>query len=277
MIIESFHDPETATLSYIVFDKANGDALIIDPILNLDLASGEISHSSVQKLLQFIEINKLHVHAILETHAHADHLSGAQFLKKIFPSAVVSIGERIKLVQETFKKLLDLKDLKTDASQFDHLFKDQDQIQFGTLKVKALATPGHTPACMSYLIGDAVFCGDTLFMPDYGTGRCDFPQGSAKDLYQSVTQVLYRLPDATRVFVGHDYAPNGREVRCQTTIAESKQHNIQLNAETQEQKFIQFREARDKTLKPPQLLFPSIQVNVDAGRLPTPLTFKFRS
>lgn len=268
MKIQYFFDAATFTLTYVVHDELTRDAVIIDPVLDFDSASGKITDLSLRKVETYIAAENLRVKAILETHAHADHLSSSQLLKKLYPTAVHGIGEKITLVQEVFKALFNLDDLKTDGSQFDHLFKHFEEIQFGSLKLKAIPTPGHTPACMSYLMGDVLFVGDTLFMPDYGTGRCDFPQGSAQDLYQSVKKNIYSLPDETKVFVGHDYSPGGREMKFQTTVGECKKNNIQLSNETTEQEFISFREARDKTLSAPRLLLPSIQINIEAGHLP---------
>lgn len=268
MKIQHFYDLDTFTLTYLVIDEASLDTVIIDPVLDFDPASGKVTDHSLLDVINYVQSNKLNVRAILETHAHADHLSSSQLLKQIFPDAIHGISEKIKVVQEVFKTAFNMPNLKVDGTQFDHLFKDFEQIHFGTLKMTAIPTPGHTPACMSYLFEKNVFVGDTLFMPDYGTGRCDFPKGSAKDLYKSITQNLYTLPDDTQVFVGHDYSPNGREMRFQTTIDESKRQNIQLNLSTTEENYMAFREARDKTLKPPRLLYPSIQVNIDAGHLP---------
>lgn len=268
MKIKHFFDPATFTLTYLVIDEKTKDAVIIDPVLDFDPPSGKVSDQSIEEVLKFIRNEKLVIRGILETHAHADHLSSSQILKQLFPDAILAIGEKIKVVQEVFKAHFNIPELKTDGSQFDHLFKDFEEKSFGSLKMKAIPTPGHTPACMSYLFEDAVFTGDALFMPDYGTGRCDFPKGSAKDLYHSVKNNLYTLPDETRVFVGHDYSPNGREMKYETTILESKKSNIQLPAERPEAEYIQFREARDKTLSAPKLLLPSIQINIDAGHLP---------
>lgn len=268
MKIQHFYDSDTFTLTYVVTDEISRDAIIIDPVLDFDPASGRINDDHFIEVVNYIKNNQLNVKAILETHAHADHLSSSQLLKKVFPEAILGIGEKIKVVQEVFKVHFNLEDLKTDGSQFDHLFKDFEVVQFGTLKMKAIPTPGHTPACMSYQIEDAIFVGDALFMPDYGTGRCDFPKGSAHDLYHSITKNLYTLDDETRVFVGHDYSPNGREMRFQTTIGESKKENIQLTSKTTDIEYITFREARDKMLKAPRLLLPSIQININAGHLP---------
>lgn len=268
MIIQHFFDPDTFTLTYVVIDESTKDAVIIDPVLDFDPPSGKVKDQSIQEVIAYISNHGLRVKAILETHAHADHLSSSQILKQIYPEALLGIGENIKVVQEVFKAHFNLPNLKTDGSQFDKLFKDFEEVSFGSLKMKALPTPGHTPACMSYLFGDNVFVGDALFMPDYGTGRCDFPKGSAKDLYQSVSKTLYSLPDDTKVFVGHDYSPGGREMRFQTSIGESKKTNIQLKSDTREKEYIEFRLSRDKSLKAPRLLLPSIQVNIAAGHLP---------
>jgi glyoxylase-like metal-dependent hydrolase (beta-lactamase superfamily II) len=268
MKIQHFFDPDTFTLTYLVIDPKTKDAVIIDPVLDFDPASGQVTDKSIAVVIEYIKRESLNIKAILETHAHADHLSSSQLLKKLFPEAILGIGEKIKVVQEFFKGHFNIDYLKTNGSQFDYLFKDNEELVFGSLKMKAIPTPGHTPACMSYLFEDALFTGDALFMPDYGTGRCDFPAGSAKELYHSITKNLFSLPDQTRVFVGHDYSPNGREMKFETTIGESKESNIQLKSMTTESEFVQFREGRDKTLKAPRLLFPSIQVNADAGHLP---------
>ena len=268
MKIKHFFDQDTFTLTYVVFDEKTLDAIVIDPVLDFEQASGTVTDQSTKLVVDYIKQQKLNLHAILETHAHADHLSSSQVLKTLFPAAKVMISEKIKLVQEVFKKHFNIDYLKTDASQFDKLLTDNEVVQLGSLKLKAIPTPGHTPACMSFLVGDAVFTGDSLFMPDYGTGRCDFPKGSARDLYASISKNLYALPNETRVFVGHDYSPEGREMRFETTIGESKKSNIQLKASTTEAEYVSFREARDKTLKAPRLLLPSIQVNIDAGHLP---------
>lgn len=261
-------DPQTFTLSYLVWDEKTLDALIIDPVLDYDSASGKISCESLVKLETEAKEKSLNIQAILETHAHADHLSSSQYLKKTYPSAVLAISERIKTVQATFKPIFNLTELKTDGSQFDLLLKDNQVISFGSIKVKVLPTPGHTPACASFLIADNLFVGDSMFMPDYGTGRCDFPAGSAKDLYQSIQKVIYALPDTTKIFVGHDYQPGGRALAFQTTVKEAKEQNIQLKSSTSEKEFLEFRIQRDQQLSAPKLLLPSIQVNIDAGHLP---------
>jgi glyoxylase-like metal-dependent hydrolase (beta-lactamase superfamily II) len=268
MQIQHFFDPNTYTLTYVVSDERSLDAVIIDPVLDYDPASGKISNESLNDVVRFVQDKKLNVLGILETHAHADHLSSSQLLKNLFPKAILAIGEKIKDVQEVFKNHFHLDFLKTDGSQFDKLIKDFEEVSFGTLKMKALPTPGHTPACMSFLFDDAVFTGDALFMPDYGTGRCDFPKGSSRNLYNSILRNLYTLPENTRVFVGHDYSPNGRPMLFETTIKESKLKNVQLKLDTDEEFFVNFRDMRDKSLQAPRLLWPSIQVNVDGGHLP---------
>lgn len=268
MKIKAFFDPRTWTLTYAVWDPSTRDAIIIDPVLDFDPGPGRIWRESIEQLEAYITREGLTVKAVLETHAHADHLSGSQVLKEQYDAPVV-IGQAITRVQQVFAPVFDL-DIATDGSQFDQLLAPGERKAFGSIEVEAIHTPGHTPACMSFRIGDAVFTGDALFMPDYGVGRCDFPAGSAEDLYDSVHGKLYALPDETRVFVGHDYQPGGRAVAWETTIGESKAHNVQLKASTTKADFVAFRQARDATLAAPRLLFPSVQVNIDAGRLPDP-------
>jgi len=267
MKIQEFFDPHTFTLTYVAYDEATRDAVVIDPVLDYDPSASQTGTASVDVVSRFIEREGLRLHYVLETHAHADHLSGSQLLKRRH-GAKVAIGARITEVQATFQALFDLgPELRTDGSQFDRLLADADTVQAGALAVRVIATPGHTPACVSYLVGDALFTGDALFIEDYGTGRCDFPRGSADDLYQSI-QKLYALPDATRVFVGHDYQPHGRPLRFETTLGASKQANVQLRAETSREAFVNFRKARDATLAAPRLLLPSVQVNINAGLMP---------
>lgn len=269
MNIQAFYDDRTSTISYVVYDSDSKDAIVIDPVLDYDPVGSKIWTESVEEIGDFIEKHDLNVHYILETHAHADHLSGSQELKIRFPDADVAIGERITVVQEAFKGIFDLPaDFPTDGRQFDRLLKDGEKFQAGTLTIEVMFTPGHTPACTSFKVDDAVFTGDALFMPDGGTGRCDFPAGNAMDMYKSVHETLYSLPDETRVFVGHDYQPDGREPQWESTIAEQKASNIQLKADTTIEQFVEFRTKRDKGLDAPRLLFQSVQVNVDAGKLP---------
>ena len=267
MIVQHFYDLETFTLSYVIFDELTKDAIIIDSVLNFDPPSGKVEDTSAQTLVSFIKKHHLVIHYILETHAHADHLSASQILKQSFPAAKIAISSHISIVQDTFRAIFNIGHFKDVYGGFDTLLHDNEAFQAGSILITPFATPGHTPACMSFLIGNNLFTGDVLFMPDYGTGRCDFPKGSASDLYESVKK-LYQLPDETHVFVGHDYRPNGRELMFQTTIGESKKNNIQLKLTTLKEEFINFRSTRDKTLAPPRLLFPSIQVNIAAGKLP---------
>lgn len=271
--VQEFFDPATWTLTYVVYDPSSKDAVILDPVWDYDPAGSKMSQKSALKVLDFIQGERLKVHFILETHAHADHVSGSQVLKAKIPGAKIGIGARITEVQQVFKNVFNLDPgFKTDGSQFDLLLEEGKPLLAGSLKIETRFTPGHTPACATYLIGDAVFTGDALFMPDYGTGRCDFPAGSAKDLYESVQTKIYTLPGDFRVFVGHDYMPHGRALAFQSTISEEKEKNIQLKASTQKDDFVEFRQARDKTLAAPRLLLPSVQVNIDAGHLPKPET-----
>lgn len=267
MVVQHFFDPDTSTLTYVVFDEVSKDAIIIDPVLDFDPPSGKVEDRSVTSVIEFVKKHELKVHYVLETHAHADHLSSSQVLKSAFPGTQVGISERIRIVQEVFQKVFNLKDFSPDGSDFDFLIEDNKKFHAGTLDILPIPTPGHTPACTSFLIGKNLFSGDALFMPDYGTGRCDFPKGSASDLYDSVRR-LYELPDDTKVFVGHDYRPEGRDLAFMTTIKESKEGNIQLKETTTRDEYISFRTARDKTLKAPRLLLPSLQVNIAAGKLP---------
>jgi glyoxylase-like metal-dependent hydrolase (beta-lactamase superfamily II) len=268
MQIKHFFNDATSTLTYVVFDEKSKDAVIIDPVLDFDPASGKIEDKSALQLMNFIKAGNLKIHYILETHAHADHLSSSHLIKQFLPGSKLAIGERIIEVQKIFKKIFNLARLKTDGSQFDALLEDGQTLQAGILRVDVIPTPGHTPACISYKIGDSIFVGDALFMPDYGTGRCDFPGGSARKLFHSIQKNIYTLPEETKIHIGHDYQPNGRDLVFQTTVAESKKNNIHLKEETTEEEFIHFREERDKTLRAPHLLLPSLQVNISAGHLP---------
>ena len=268
--VEGFFDPATFTVSYIVFDQESRDAVVLDPVLDYEPGGSVVSTGSLERLAAFIEERRLALQAIMETHAHADHLSGARVLSERFGVPVV-IGEKITTVQRLFKELYHLSDdFPCDGRQFDRLLADGERFEAGTLSFRVLHTPGHTPACVSYLIGDAVFTGDALFMHDYGTGRCDFPGGDPSALYHSVHDRLYALPDETRVFVGHDYQPGGRQVAWETTIGRSKRENPQLRQNHTEEEFVRMRRARDARLLPPRLLHPSVQVNINAGRLPLP-------
>lgn len=269
MQIKTFFDPRTYTLTYVVFDPASKDAVIIDPVLDYERVGSKVFTLSISEVIAFVEAQGLNLRAVLETHAHADHLSGSQVLKRRFPDAELAIGKRITEVQSIFKHVFDLPEtFTTDGSQFDRLLADGEVLQAGTLDVKVINTPGHTPACVTFQIEDAIFTGDALFMPDQGTGRCDFPGGSATDLYHSIHERLYALPESTRVFVGHDYQPGGRALAYESTIGAQKADNVQLPAAYTEAQFVAAREARDATLAAPKLLFQSVQVNIDAGHLP---------
>jgi glyoxylase-like metal-dependent hydrolase (beta-lactamase superfamily II) len=271
MEIKSFFDERTSTLTYVVYDSSTRDALVIDPVLDYDPASGAVSRESVTRVVEFLNQQHLKLHYVLETHAHADHLSGSQLLKDACPNVKLAMGQRITEVQATFRDLFALgPDFPTDGRQFDRLLDDGSVLEAGSLVVRTLFTPGHTAACASYLIEDALFTGDAIFMPDSGVGRCDFPGGSAETLYRSI-QRIYGLPDSTRVFVGHDYQPGGRELRYETTIGEQKRSNVFVRQETPEETFVAKREQRDATLPAPKLLFQSVQVNIDAGKLPEPI------
>lgn len=269
--IKEFFDKNTWTLTYVVWDEKTRDAIVIDPVLDYDPASSKTSEDSAKAVIEFLRAKELKLHFILETHAHADHLSGSQIIKREFPTAQITIGEKITKVQEVFKGVFGLPDdFKTDGSQFDRLLKDDEEFLAGSIKIKTLFTPGHTPACASYVIDGHVFVGDALFMPDYGTGRCDFPAGSPTELYHSIHGRLYELPENTKVYTGHDYLPNGRPLKFMATIAEEKKENIQLKANTSLEEFVHLRTERDRTLAAPKLLLPSVQVNIDAGHLPEP-------
>jgi glyoxylase-like metal-dependent hydrolase (beta-lactamase superfamily II) len=269
ILIHEFFDPATFTLTYVVHDRETRDAVVIDPVLDYDPIASRTDTHSIRQVEAYLRANELRLHFVLETHAHADHLSGSPYLKKRFGARVV-IGEQITAVQRVFRGIFGLGEtFPVDGSQFDRLVADGESLEAGSLRIGVLAMPGHTPACVSYRIDDAVFTGDALFIEDYGTGRCDFPSGSADALFSSI-QKLYTLPDETRVFVGHDYQPDGRPLRFETTIGASKRANVQITAQTSREDFVRLRNGRDATLAAPRLLFPSVQINVDAGRLPAP-------
>lgn len=270
MEINGFFDPRTWTVTYVVSDPETRDAVVIDPVLDYDPAGSRTWTESVEVVEAYLRDHKLTLRMVLETHAHADHLSGAQWFRDRYPGIPLAIGARITEVQKVFKQLFNLPaDFPTDGRQFDLLLEDGQTIHAGSIPIHTIHTPGHTPACATFRIDDALFTGDALFMPDMGTGRCDFPGGSANDLYDSIRR-LYELPDATRVFVGHDYAPGGRPIAWESTIAAQKSGNVQLKGSTTRTEFVTFRTQRDKGLEAPRLLFQSVQVNVDAGRLPDP-------
>lgn len=265
--IEAFFDKTTSTISYVVYEKPGSACAIIDSVLGYDPKSGRTTSAPVEPLVAFIRKNGLIVEWILETHAHADHLSAGAFLREQL-GGTLAIGENIRNVQGVFNKIFHLEpEFKTDGSQFDYLFKAEETFRIGNLEAKALFVPGHTPADVAYMIGDAVFVGDTFFMPDVGTARCDFPGGDAKTLYASMRRLL-SMPAETRLFMCHDYPPSTREMRWETTVAEQRANNIQIRDGISEQDFIAMRTARDATLEMPTLILPSIQVNIRAGELP---------
>jgi glyoxylase-like metal-dependent hydrolase (beta-lactamase superfamily II) len=267
--IKAFFDPATSTLSYVVHDGPGGGCAIIDPVLDYEPGSGRSSTASADVMAAFIEENRLKTEWILETHAHADHLTAADYLKGRLGGAT-AIGERIPRVQETFRKIFNLGDEFTpDGRHFDHLLADGETFKIGRLTATALLTSGHTPADLSYRIDDAIFVGDTIFMPDLGTARADFPGGDARQLFRSIRRLLAH-PAGTRLFMCHDYAPAGRPVRWETTVAEQRAHNIHVRDGIGEDRFVAMREARDATLAMPTLLLPSLQINIRAGRFPPP-------
>jgi glyoxylase-like metal-dependent hydrolase (beta-lactamase superfamily II) len=266
--VKSFFDESTNTISHIVFDASSKDAVIIDPVLAYDAASGRTDSAPADILVDYINRHSLKIRYIIETHAHADHLSSAPYLKEKL-GGKITIGKHIDMVQEVFGDVFNVEpEFKRDGSQFDLLLEDGQELALGKLSITAIHTPGHTPACMSFLIGDALFAGDTLFMPDFGTARCDFPGGDAKTLYRSI-QKLFELPDTTRVFLCHDYKAPGRDVYAwETTIGEQKAHNIHVGAGKSEDEFVAMRTARDATLCMPKLILPSVQINMRAGHMP---------
>ena len=266
--VEAFFDPATFTYSYVVIDPSSQRCAIIDSVLDYDPASGRTSFASADRMIAFVKEHDLKVDWLLETHVHADHLSAAPYLQREL-GGQLAIGENITVVQDTFGKLFNAgTEFATDGRQFDHLFKDGDTFQIGNIAAQAMHTPGHTPACMTYLIGDAGFVGDTLFMPDYGTARCDFPGGDARTLFQSIRK-LFTLPGSTRLFMCHDYKAPGRDdFRNQTTVAEERAHNVHVHQGVDEEAFVAMRQARDATLGMPALMLPAVQVNMRAGHLP---------
>jgi glyoxylase-like metal-dependent hydrolase (beta-lactamase superfamily II) len=267
--VEAFFDAQTGTVTYVVSDRTSGAAAIIDPVLDYDPRAGRTSTASADRILDHVRARGLSMQWILETHAHADHLSAARYLQgKV--GGRVAIGERIREVQATFKKLYNLeRSFLPDGSQFDHLFRDGEVFRIGTLEAQVLLVPGHTPADLAYLIDGALFVGDTLFMPEVGSARADFPGGDAHTLYRSIRRLL-DLPAQTRMFVCHDYPPDGRAPRWESTVAEQRAHNIHAHDGIDEETFVALRNARDATLEVPTLILPSIQVNVRAGELPPP-------
>lgn len=266
--VESFLDKATETWSYVIYDRVGGSAAVIDAVLDFDQASGRTSTEGAEKIVAFVREKELTVEWVLETHAHADHLSAAPFIREEL-GGKIAIGDHIRQVQGIFRDVFNLeKEFLVDGSQFDHLFHDGDIFTIGDLEGRVIYVPGHTPADMAWLIGDALFVGDTLFLPDVGSARCDFPGGDARALYQSV-QKLLSLPAETRMFMCHDYPPNGsREHECETTVGEQKRSNIHLHEGVSEDEFVKMRSERDATLDMPRLILPSIQVNIRAGQMP---------
>ncbi|MET3998217.1 glyoxylase-like metal-dependent hydrolase (beta-lactamase superfamily II) [Marinobacterium sp. MBR-109] len=267
-IVTAFFDEPTFTYSYVIQDPDSSSCAIVDSVLDFDYAAGKTDTRSAEAILTFIAEQGLTVEWILETHVHADHLSAAPFLQEK-TGAKLGIGAHITTVQDTFGKAFNAgTEFARDGSQFDALFNDGDSIRIGTLEGKAMHTPGHTPACMTYVFGDAAFVGDTLFMPDYGTARCDFPGGDAHILFQSI-QKVFTLPDETRLFMCHDYKAPGRdEYAYETTVAEERAHNIHVHEGINEADFVRMRTERDATLDMPRLILPSVQVNMRAGKMP---------
>lgn len=266
--IDAFFDPVTYTVSYVVFDITTKAAAIIDSVLDYDPASGRTSKMLANKLIAHVTTNQLVINWILESHAHADHLSAAPYLKRQLGGAI-AIGSKITKVQSTFSKIYNFEpEFQANGDQFDRLLNEGDTLPLGESKIQILHTPGHTPACLTYLIDDAAFVGDTLFMPDFGTARTDFPGGDAKTLYDSIQKIL-ALPDSTRIFTGHDYMAEGRDYYAwESTVAKQKEKNIHINHSVSKDQFVTFREKRDASLSLPQLILPSVQVNIRAGNLP---------
>ncbi len=267
--VEAFFDPETNTISYVVKDPNSNACAVIDSVMDIDYAAGRISYTHADAMIDYIRKNDLKLEWLIETHAHADHLSAAPYIQSKL-GGKIGIGEKITVVQEVFGKIFNEgTEWKRDGSEFDALFKDGDTYNIGTMEVTTIHTPGHTPACMTHVVGDAAFVGDTLFMPDMGSARADFPGGDAGQLYDSIQKIL-ALPDDTRLFMCHDYGPNGRDIKWETTVADEKKHNIHVGEGKTREDFIRFRTERDAQLAMPRLIIPSIQVNMKAGHLPEP-------
>ena len=271
-VVAAFFDELTNTISYVAKDPKGSSCAIIDSVLDFDYSSGRTDTKSADEIIEFVQENGLNVEWILESHVHADHLSAAPYLQEIL-GGKIGIGENITIVQDTFGKVFNEgTEFQRDGSQFDRLFRQGDSFHIGQLRGDVLHTPGHTPACMTYIIGNAAFVGDTLFMPDFGTARCDFPGGSAEKMYDSVQKIL-SLPDETRIFVGHDYkAPGRNEYAWETTVGEQKAKNVHVGGATSRQDFVRMRSERDNTLAMPKLIIPSLQVNMRAGKMPEPDT-----
>ena len=266
--VKSFFEASTNTFSYVVWDATTGQAAALDTVLDYDAASGHTSFASADAMIAFVQEKGLNTQWVIDTHVHADHLSASPYVQSKL-GGKLAIGEYIRTVQDTFGKVFNAGTaFQHDGSQFDHLFKDDEHYRVGTIEATAMHTPGHTPACMTHLIGDAAFVGDTLFMPDYGTARCDFPGGDARTLYRSI-QKIFALPDATRLFLCHDYKAAGRDAfACETTVGAQRNGNIHVRTGITEDEFVHMRTERDATLSMPKLILPSVQVNMRAGHLP---------
>lgn len=265
--VTAFFDEATWTISYVVKDPASNAVAIVDSVMDIDYAAGRISYESADKIVEFVEQNNLKVEWLLETHVHADHLSGAPYLQQRL-GGKIGIGENITIVQDVFGKVFNEgTEFQRDGSQFDRLFKDGDAYNIGEMTCFTLHTPGHTPACMTHTMGNATFTGDTLFMPDGGSARADFPGGDAATLYDSIQRLL-TLPDEMRLFMCHDYGPNGRDIEWETTVGDEKSHNIHVGTGKTKENFVKFRTERDAGLDMPRLIIPSLQVNMRAGELP---------
>jgi glyoxylase-like metal-dependent hydrolase (beta-lactamase superfamily II) len=269
MSIKAFYDQQTNTVSFVVSDDKTRSAAIIDPVLGIDYAAGQLSYAEADVIVDYVKSTGLQVAWLIETHVHADHLSASPYLQSLL-GGKIAISEKIVEVQNVFGKMFNAgTSFERDGRQFDHLFTDNETYQIGQLTGKALLTPGHTPACMAHYIGDAIFVGDTLFMPDSGTARADFPGGDARTLYRSIKRILC-MPSETRIFVCHDYAPNGRDIAWETTVGEELAHNIHIGGSISEDDFVAMRELRDQGLDMPRLIMPSIQINMRAGHMPPP-------
>ena len=267
--VTGFFDPDTATISYVVKDPNSNHCAVIDTVLDYDPVSGHTDTRSADRVIKYVQDNDLKVDWIIETHAHADHLSAAPYVKERL-GGKIGIGKHIDTVQKTFGRIFnDAHAMEGAPGDFDHLFEDGEEYMIGGMRAVAMHTPGHTPACMTHVIGDAAFVGDTLFMPDVGTARADFPGGDARTLYRSIRKIL-SLPEETRIFVCHDYPPKGRAPKWETTVAEQRAKNIHVRDGISEEEFVKMRTERDATLKLPRLIIPSIQVNIHAGKLPAP-------
>ena len=265
--IKGFFDEETSTISYVVYDMTSKKCAVIDSVLDFDFSSGTINYHNAEKIISYIEKMKLDLEWLIETHVHADHLSASPYIQKKL-GGKIGISEKISDIQNIFGKTFNAgTEFQRDGSQFDRLFKDNDEYKIGSIKCKVINTPGHTPACTAHVIGNSIFVGDTLFMPDLGSARADFPGGDARELYRSIQKIL-SYPDDTLIFVCHDYPPTSRKVEWVTTVGEQKKKNIHVKTSIGEDEFVKVREARDKTLNMPKLIIPSIQVNMRAGNLP---------